>query len=97
MDQAAVAWIIATTFLRFCEDNDLLAGAQQDGRPVPVGWIAGPGERTARAEENLTAYFRAHPTDNRRHWLQQGFRVLAAQPAGQGAGRPASTTRCGRR
>ncbi|WNG83726.1 BREX-2 system adenine-specific DNA-methyltransferase PglX [Mycobacterium sp. ITM-2016-00316] len=82
VDQAAVAWIIATTFLRFCEDNDLLAGAKIDGLPTAVGWIAGPGDRVQRAEENLTAYFRDNPTHNRRHWLQQGFAVLAAQPAG---------------
>jgi len=82
VNQAAVAWLVATTFLRFCEDNDLLAGAHLDGRPTPVGWIAGPGDRTQRAEENLTAYFRTNPTHNRRNWLQHGFRVLAAQPAG---------------
>jgi hypothetical protein len=83
VDQASVAWLLATTFLRFCEDNDLLAGAQLEGRPTPIGWIAGPGDRTQRTEENLTAYFRANPTHNRRYWLQQGFRVLAAQPAGK--------------
>lgn len=83
VDQAAVAWIISTTFLRFCEDNDLLVGATIDGLPTAVGWIAGPGDRVQRAEENLTAYFRDNPTNNRRHWLQQGFAVLAAQPAGQ--------------
>lgn len=82
VDQAAVAWIVSTTFLRFCEDNDLLAGAKIDGLPTAVGWIAGPGDRVQRAEENLTAYFRDNPTHNRRHWLQQGFSVLAAQPAG---------------
>lgn len=82
VDQAAVAWIVSTTFLRFCEDNDLLEGAKIDGLPTAVGWIAGPGDRVQRAEENLTAYFRDNPTHNRRHWLQQGFSVLAAQPAG---------------
>ncbi|OCB36721.1 hypothetical protein A5676_20305 [Mycobacterium malmoense] len=82
VDQAAVAWIVSTTFLRFCEDNGLLAGAKIDGLPTAVGWIAGPGDRVQRAEENLTAYFRDNPTHNRRHWLQQGFAVLAAQPAG---------------
>ncbi len=82
VDQAAVAWIIATTFIRFCEDNDLLAGATLDGMPVPVGWIAGPGDRTARARENQTAYFRVHTSHHDRDWLQQAFRVLAAQPAG---------------
>ena len=82
VEQAAVAWIVSTTFLRFCEDNDLLAGAKIDGLPTAVGWVAGPGDRVQRAEENLTAYFRDNPTHNRRHWLQQGFGVLAAQPAG---------------
>ncbi len=82
VDQAAVAWIISTTFLRFCEDNDLLVGAKIDGLPTAIGWIAGPGDRVQRAEENLTAYFRDNPILNRRHWLQQGFTVLAAQPAG---------------
>ncbi|CAM3450456.1 BREX-2 system adenine-specific DNA-methyltransferase PglX [Nocardioides dubius] len=83
VDQAAVAWLISMTFVRFCEDNDLLSGARIDGQPVPIGWIAGPGDRTARAEENLTAYFRENPTHNRRDWLRQAFRVLAAQPAGK--------------
>lgn len=83
VDQAAVAWIVSTTFLRYCEDNDLLVGAKIDGLPTAVGWIAGPGDRVQRAEENLTAYFRDNPTNNRRHWLQQGLAVLAAQPAGQ--------------
>ncbi|MFI9487357.1 BREX-2 system adenine-specific DNA-methyltransferase PglX [Promicromonospora sp. NPDC052451] len=82
VDQAAVAWIIATTFVRFCEDNDLLVGATLDGQPVPVGWIAGPGDRTARARENQTAYFRMNTSHHDRDWLQRAFRVLAAQPAG---------------
>ncbi len=82
VDQAAVAWIVATTFIRFCEDNDLLAGATLDGMPVPVGWIAGPGDRAARARENQTAYFRVNTSHHDRDWLQQAFRVLAAQPAG---------------
>lgn len=82
VDQAAVAWIVSTTFLRFCEDNNLLDGAELGGRPVAVGWISGPNDRIARTEENLNAYFLTHPDHNRRHWLQQGFRVLAAQPAG---------------
>ncbi|WP_272026546.1 BREX-2 system adenine-specific DNA-methyltransferase PglX [Kocuria rosea] len=82
VDQAAVAWIVATTFVRFCEDNDLLVGATLDGMPVPVGWIAGPGDRLLRARENQTAYFRVNTSHHDRDWLQQSFRVLAAQPAG---------------
>ncbi|MFX0595225.1 BREX-2 system adenine-specific DNA-methyltransferase PglX [Melissospora conviva] len=84
VDQAAVAWIVTTTFVRFCEDNDLLVGATLDGLPVPVGWIAGPGDRTLRARENQTAYFRVNTSHHDRDWLQQSFRVLAAQLAGKG-------------
>lgn len=83
VDQAAVAWIVATTFVRFCEDNDLLLGATRDGLPVAVGWLAGPGDRSGRARENQTAYYRAHPTHHDRDWLHEAFRVLAAQPAGR--------------
>jgi hypothetical protein len=82
VDQAAVAWVVATTFVRFCEDNDLLLGATLDGLPVPAGWIAGPGDRSFRARENQTAYFRVNTSHHDRDWLQQSFRVLAAQPAG---------------
>lgn len=82
VDQAAVAWIVATTFIRFCEDNDLLAGATLDGLPIPVGWIAGPGDRTVRARENQTAYFRVNKSHHDRDWLQESFRVLSTQPAG---------------
>ncbi|MDQ0924559.1 hypothetical protein QF038_003067 [Pseudarthrobacter sp. W1I19] len=82
VDQAAVAWVLATTFVRFCEDNDLLMGAVLDGVPVPVSWIAGPGDRVLRARENQTAYFRVNRSHHDRDWLQQSFRVLAAQPAG---------------
>ena len=57
--QAGVAWILASTFLRFCEDNHLL-----DGHPTAGGspvWIAGPGER---AVEHVQAHYENHPTDN---------------------------------
>jgi hypothetical protein len=108
VEQAAVAWLVATAFLRFCEDNDLLAGARADGEPAPVGWIVAPASmvtddgvraddntaglgdaRVARAEEHVTAYFRANPTHNRRHWIQHGLRVLADQPAGKALVDPA--------
>lgn len=85
IDQAAVAWIVATTFVRFCEDNHLLGGARgPDNRLVPTLWIAGPDGRTDRAVENQTEFFRANPLANRRDWLHEAFRVLAAQPAGRG-------------
>lgn len=84
VDQAAVAWLLATTFIRFCEDNDLLVGARDEaGRPVPVPWIAGPGVLLERALEHETAFFTRRPSANRRDWLQEAFAALAAQPAGR--------------
>ncbi len=88
--QAAVAWLLATTFVRFCEDNRLLDGARTpEGGHAPVPWIAGPvgaehGDRFARAVEHQTAYFASHPTANDRDWLRESFAVLASLPAGRG-------------
>lgn len=84
VDQAAVAWLVATTFIRFCEDNDLLVGARDaDGRVIPVPWIGGPGVLLERALEHETAFFTQRPSANRRDWLQESFKALAAQPAGR--------------
>lgn len=87
VDQAAVAWLVACAFVRFCEDNHLLDGARDNlGHPVAVPWLAGPttdGNRLARAVENETVFYREHPTGNSRDWLQQAFGVLADLPAGR--------------
>ena len=82
VSQAAVAWIIASTFVRFCEDNHLLDGHPTAGRS-PV-WLAGPDDRTARAVEHQQAHYEQHPTDNSRDWLLIAFRALADLPAGRG-------------
>ncbi|MEU5877898.1 BREX-2 system adenine-specific DNA-methyltransferase PglX [Spirillospora sp. NPDC047279] len=65
--QAAVAWILATVFVRFCEDNDLIADP----------WIAGPGDRLAEADERHQEFFRRHPEKNDRDWLVEAFDHLA--------------------
>ncbi|NLI19585.1 MAG: BREX-2 system adenine-specific DNA-methyltransferase PglX, partial [Actinomycetales bacterium] len=89
VDQAAVAWLIAGAFLRFCEDNHLLDGARtRDGRPVAVPWLAGPtsgphGNRLALAGENETVFYRANPTANARDWMLHAFGILADLPAGR--------------
>jgi hypothetical protein len=73
--QAAVAWVLATVFVRYCEDNRLI------GAP----FLAGPGERLAEAEERREAFFRAHPTCNDRDWLIEAFTHLAeAHPTAAG-------------
>ncbi|WP_447943091.1 BREX-2 system adenine-specific DNA-methyltransferase PglX [Microbacterium aurum] len=83
VSQAAVAWVIATVFIRFAEDNGLLAGAELDGRRVSLPWIAAPGDGLERAVENETAFYAASPTMTSRDWLHQAFRALAALPAGK--------------
>lgn len=69
--QAAVAWVLTTVFVRFCEDNGLVA---------PV-WITGPGDRRQEALDAQLAYFRAHPEDTDREWLMQAIGHLAGLPA----------------
>ncbi|MGH4021336.1 MAG: BREX-2 system adenine-specific DNA-methyltransferase PglX [Pseudonocardiaceae bacterium] len=65
--QAAAAWVLATAFVRFCEDNGL----------IEWPFIAGPGERLADAEERHDA-FREHPQLNDRDWLIAAFDHLAS-------------------
>jgi hypothetical protein len=69
--QAAVAWVLTSVFVRFCEDNGLL---------TPV-WIAGPEHRRQEALDAQLTFFRAHPLDTDREWLLQAVQHLAALPA----------------
>lgn len=87
VSQAAVAWLVAATFVRFCEDNGLLHGATTpEGIPGP--WIAGPtdhpsGNRVDRAREHQDGFFADNLTANDRDWWHQAFGVLADLPAGK--------------
>lgn len=65
--QAAVAWILGTVFVRFCEDNNLVR------RP----FLAGPGNRSVEAEGRHEAYLAEHPEKNDRDWLLEAFTHLA--------------------
>ncbi|MFF5482815.1 BREX-2 system adenine-specific DNA-methyltransferase PglX [Streptomyces sp. NPDC012935] len=65
--QAAVAWVLACVFVRFCEDHGL----------IEAPFIAGPGERLVEAEERHEAHFRDHPDHNDRDWLLAAFKHLA--------------------
>ncbi|MFJ8916057.1 BREX-2 system adenine-specific DNA-methyltransferase PglX [Amycolatopsis sp. NPDC102389] len=66
--QVAAAWILGTVFVRYCEDNGLIAAP----------FIAGPGQRLADAEERHEAYFRERPQDNDRDWIVESFNHLAS-------------------
>ncbi|MDT0208996.1 BREX-2 system adenine-specific DNA-methyltransferase PglX [Curtobacterium sp. BRD11] len=81
--QAAVAWILACVFIRFAEDNGLLAGASRNGKPVSLPWLAGPDDGLDRAVENESAFYAATPTATSRDWLKVAFSVLADLPAGR--------------
>ncbi len=70
--QAGVHWLLSCVFLRFIEDNQLVA------RP----WLAGPHEsgRLALAQDRHEAYFRAHPLESDRGYLLAAFREAGALP-----------------
>ncbi|MGH3800726.1 MAG: BREX-2 system adenine-specific DNA-methyltransferase PglX [Pseudonocardiaceae bacterium] len=69
--QAAVAWVLGTVFVRWCEDNELID---------PV--LSGPGDRLGAAEDVQLAYFRTDPHRTDADWLRSAFEVLAASDAG---------------
>ncbi|GIJ25146.1 DNA methylase [Micromonospora qiuiae] len=71
--QVAVAWVLGTVFVRFCEDNGLL----------PDPYLAGPGDRLVLAEEAEAQFFRDHPDKTLRDWLHQGFEAIASTQAGR--------------
>ncbi|MET7749028.1 BREX-2 system adenine-specific DNA-methyltransferase PglX [Micromonospora sp. NPDC005367] len=71
--QVAVAWVLGTVFVRFCEDNGLL----------PDPYLAGPGDRLVLAEEAEAQFFRDQPDKTLRDWLHQGFDVIASTQAGK--------------
>ena len=74
IDQAAVAWVLGSVFVRFCEDNGLIDGT----------WIAGDGERARHAADAETEFYRQDPSRNSRDWLRACFATLADLPASAG-------------
>ncbi|SCL45960.1 Methyltransferase domain-containing protein [Micromonospora citrea] len=71
--QVAVAWVLGTVFVRFCEDNGLL----------PDPYLAGPGDRLVLAEEAEAQFFRDQPDETLRGWLKHGFDAIASTQAGR--------------
>jgi hypothetical protein len=72
--QVAVAWVLGTVFLRFCEDNGL----------IELPFIAGPGERLQLAQDLQADYFHAHPEQTDRDWLLAGFDAMSVSPVAAG-------------
>jgi hypothetical protein len=71
VNQTAVAWVLMSVFIRFCEDNGLV-------KPV---WITGPGRRRQEALDAELAFFREHGTWTEREWLRDAFEYLGKLPA----------------
>lgn len=76
--QSAVAWVLATVFVRFIEDNGLL-----DTRNEKRAWISGAkiagearNERRQSATETHLQYFRENPSHSDREYLQWVFRTI---------------------
>ncbi|GAA4081291.1 BREX-2 system adenine-specific DNA-methyltransferase PglX [Actinomadura miaoliensis] len=72
--QAAVAWVLGTVFLRFCEDNGL----------IEQPFLAGPGDRLTLAVERQADHIRRNPHDTDRHWILEGFKEMSRSPVAAG-------------
>lgn len=73
--QTAVAWVLGTVFVRFCEDNGLLGDAC---------YLTGPSkERAVLAEESQDDFFRRHPEKTDRDWLLAAFEHIGQTQAGR--------------
>lgn len=69
--QVAVAWVLATVFIRFSEDNGLITD--------PV--LSGPGDGLRRSEEAQRAWFRQQPPElGDRDYVEDVFRQMASLP-----------------
>src|SRR5450756_1305412 len=73
INQTAVAWVLTSVFIRFCEDNALF-------KPV---WITGPGKRRQEALDAQMAFFRepGHDKWTDREWLMDAIDYLGRLPA----------------
>ena len=71
LTQVAVAWVLACVFVRFLEDNELVAEAR----------ISGSGARLALARDHEDHFFQANPKDTVREYLLAVFAYVARLPA----------------
>jgi hypothetical protein len=69
--QVVVGWVLATVFVRFCEDNGLYR--------TPL--LSGPGERYHLARDHRADWLAQNPAAGDREWLAEVFRRYQAIPA----------------
>jgi len=70
LTQVAVGWVLTAVFVRFCEDNGLLAD--------PV--LSGPGDRLVRAEDAQRLFLRGGAELGERDYLQHVFEEAKGLP-----------------
>ncbi|MFI6208896.1 BREX-2 system adenine-specific DNA-methyltransferase PglX [Streptomyces sp. NPDC051041] len=72
--QVAVAWVLGTVFVRFCEDNQL----------IPEPYLTGPDDdRRELAEARYDAYVETDDNPTYRGWLEKAFDELSTGQAGR--------------
>ncbi|GAB3204512.1 BREX-2 system adenine-specific DNA-methyltransferase PglX [Nocardia tengchongensis] len=72
--QVAVAWVLGTVFVRFCEDNHLIADP----------YLTAPtDDRRELAQARYDAYVETDPDPTYRGWLERAFAELGAGQAGK--------------
>jgi hypothetical protein len=71
LTQVAVAWVLASVFVRFLEDNEL----------IETPYLAGPGSRLQRAKDEHEMFFRKHPTLTEREYFEKVFTDVGTLPA----------------
>ncbi|MFG3022541.1 BREX-2 system adenine-specific DNA-methyltransferase PglX [Streptomyces sp. NPDC048254] len=72
--QVAVAWVLGTVFVRFCEDNRL----------IPEPYLTGPdGDRRELAESRYDAYVESDEDPTYRGWLRRAFAEVGDGRAGR--------------
>ncbi|WP_330344460.1 BREX-2 system adenine-specific DNA-methyltransferase PglX [Streptomyces longwoodensis] len=72
--QVAVAWVLGTVFVRFCEDNLL----------IPEPYLTGPdAERRDLAEARYRQYVEDEQDPTYRGWLERAFAELGSGQAGK--------------
>jgi hypothetical protein len=72
--QVAVAWVLATVFVRFCEDNGL----------IEYPFIAGPGDRRQLAADLQGEFYENHPESDDLGWLKAAIDALSVSPVAKG-------------
>ena len=71
LTQVAAAWVLASVFVRFLEDNEL----------IETPYLAGPGSRLQRAKDEHEMFFRKHPTLTEREYFEKVFTEVGTLPA----------------